>query len=142
MDTDLLIKDIFAMVGALRDKFNIDNDIIVSEIPSSYYTILDIIDHAPQIAITELADYLNISQPNCSRSVNKLAARGFLIKTPALEDKRIQTLALTDKGKQIISSNERLLHQQILEKALEYDEDTLKELKKAVDKVLEITNNL
>jgi DNA-binding MarR family transcriptional regulator len=142
MNTDLLIKDIFAMVGMLRDKFNIDNDIIVKEIPNTYYTILDIIDHAPDITITELANHLNISQPNCSRSINKLVAREFVIKNPYQDDKRINTLTLTDKGKQIIQSNEELLHQQILEKAVEYDEEKLEELKKAIDRVLEITNNL
>jgi DNA-binding MarR family transcriptional regulator len=142
MNMNLLIKDIFAMVGMLRDKFNIDNDIIVKEIPNTYYTILDIIDHAPDITITELANHLNISQPNCSRSINKLVAREFVIKNPYQDDKRINTLTLTDKGKQIIQSNEELLHQQILEKAVEYDEEKLEELKKAIDRVLEITNNL
>lgn len=142
MNTSLLIRDIFEMVGALRDKFNIDDDIKVKEIPNTYYTMLDIVNHVPDISITELANYLNISQPNCSRSVNKLAARELILKNSYRDDKRIYTLTLTDKGKQIIERNEKLLHQLILEKAVEYDEEKLEELKKAVDKVLEITRNL
>lgn len=142
MNPDQLINDMFAMVGELRDKFNIDSDIKVKEIPNTYYDMLDIIYHAPDLTVTELANHLNISQPNCSRSINKLAARGFILKKPYHDDRRINTLALTEKGLQMINNNETLLHKHILEKALEYNEESLNELKKAIGKVLEITRNL
>ncbi|RYD06525.1 hypothetical protein N752_04145 [Desulforamulus aquiferis] len=71
MDKERFIRELFSMVELLREKLTIDRGVKVSEIPMTYYMIIGTIYHSPGISITELADHLNVSQPNCSRSIKK-----------------------------------------------------------------------
>lgn len=142
MDKERFIRDLFSMVELLREKLSIDRGIKVSEIPMTYYMIIGTIYHFPGISITELADHLNVSQPNCSRSIKKIEEQGYLAKIPDPDDKRIYTLSLTDKGRELINRHTEILNQQILSSMEKYDQEKLEELKQAIDQVLEVVKKL
>ncbi|MCM1988684.1 MarR family winged helix-turn-helix transcriptional regulator [Oceanirhabdus seepicola] len=125
MDKDIFIKNCFNMVGLLRDKFNIDQEVKIRDIPSSYFMILDVIDHETVITVTELAEHLGISQSNCSRSVNKLVLKGLIDKKEYMDDRRVYDLTLSKKGKGIINENNERIHQEIIEKMELYGEKEL-----------------
>lgn len=122
------INNCFTMVSLLREKFDMDNDVNIKDIPSSYYAILDIIDHVKSITVTELADYLNITQSNCSRSLKKLVEKGWVNKTELIGDRRIQKLTLTNEGKEIIEKNINITNRKINAKLSNYDELSIEQI--------------
>lgn len=136
------IKNCFTMVSLLREKFDLDNDVNIKDIPASYYAILDIIDHVKSITVTELAEYLNIPQSNCSRSLKKLVAKGWVNKTELIGDRRVQELTLTSEGKEIIEKNINIINRKINAKLSNYDELSIEQIdldiSRLIDKLKEL----
>lgn len=58
---------------------------------------LEIVYYLKNPTYSELAEFLNISQPNATYRINKLIKKGFLRKTNDDNDKRIYRLQVTDK---------------------------------------------
>ena len=59
---------------------------------------------APAIGISDLAHRLSIHQTTCSQLVEKLVARGYVIKTRSREDQRRVGLALSAAGQRVLAS--------------------------------------
>lgn len=55
-----------------------------------------------QVNMTEVSDYLNVPLNTITGVVNRLEKKGFVLRERTKEDKRIVTIHLTVKGKQIL----------------------------------------
>ena len=71
-------------------------------LPGSQMWILQEVERTPSIGVTELAQRLGIHQSTCSQLVEKLVARGLLVKERSLEDQRRVGLSLTEVAAELL----------------------------------------
>jgi DNA-binding MarR family transcriptional regulator len=55
----------------------------------------------------ELAEAQAVSAPTMSKTVNALVERGWLARTPSVEDRRVVHIGLTPTGEQVLSETHR-----------------------------------
>lgn len=89
-------------------------------------SVLWLIDDHPDIAQTDLAQRMRMDRATTMAIVNRLQARGYLVRGKSPSDGRKQTLNLTDKGrtalsraKVAISEHEQWLKSRFTEKEVE-----------------------
>lgn len=75
---------------------NIRDSEIGGVLPYSDVLQLFIINHKPNMTISELAERLNLSRPATTQKVNELASKGLVIKKQSETDKRVTELSLSD----------------------------------------------
>lgn len=73
-------------------------------LPGSQMWVLQEVERSPEIGITELADRLGIHQSTCSLLVEKLVAKGCIIKRKQSKDQRRVGLCLTANGHKAIAA--------------------------------------
>lgn len=79
------------------DEFNvIRNSQIGASLSYSDTLLLFIINHKDKMAVSELAEYINLSRPAVTQKVNALVKRGLVVKTQSKHDKRVFYLSLSD----------------------------------------------
>jgi DNA-binding MarR family transcriptional regulator len=67
----------------------------------------------PNASLGELAEFLGITQPTASATVDRLGKQGLIrTRTPA-EDRRRMCLTLTDKGRSVVKAARAAAHQQV-----------------------------
>lgn len=86
-------------------------------------SVLWLIDDHPDIAQTDLAQRMRMDRATTMAIVNRLQARGFLVRGKSTSDGRKQTLNLTDEGrkalvvaKEAIAEHEKWLKSRFTEK--------------------------
>ncbi|MBM7562011.1 MarR family winged helix-turn-helix transcriptional regulator [Fusibacter tunisiensis] len=68
------------------------------------FRLLHTVYRHKKLMISEIADLLNISLPNCSRYVKTAIEDGYIKKQIDSDDKRVYYVTLTDKGVNIVES--------------------------------------
>lgn len=95
-------KVMFKCSRELRRTF-LDKEISKKDgMPKSFMSILDALHDRDRMTVTKLSGILSIPQPNCSRSVNKIAEAGYIKKINSELDKRVVSLELTDDGRNLV----------------------------------------
>ncbi|MBK6355718.1 MAG: winged helix-turn-helix transcriptional regulator [Betaproteobacteria bacterium] len=87
--------------GTMRQYFRELEDIC--GLPGSQTWVLQEVEHTPEIGITDLAGRLGIHQSTCSILVEKLVAKGYLVKQKMTKDQRRIGLRLSASGKELIT---------------------------------------
>lgn len=72
-------------------------------LPGSQMWILQEVERAPGVGVSELAQRLGIHQSTCSQLVEKLVAQGYLEKQKAATDRRRVGLILATAGQAVIA---------------------------------------
>lgn len=72
------------------------------ELSQKQVSVLWLIDDHPDIAQTDLARRMRMDRATTMAIVNRLQARGFLVRGKAKNDGRKQTLNLTDAGREML----------------------------------------
>ncbi|WP_434516825.1 MarR family winged helix-turn-helix transcriptional regulator [Dechloromonas sp. ARDL1] len=72
-------------------------------LPGSQMWILQEVERAPSIGVTELAQRLGIHQSTCSQLVERLVGQGYLEKQKAATDRRRVGLILAPSGRAVIA---------------------------------------
>ena len=72
-------------------------------LPGSQTWVLQEVERTPEIGITDLAGRLGIHQSTCSILVEKLVAKGYLVKQKMTKDQRRIGLRLSASGKELIT---------------------------------------
>lgn len=142
MDEKEFARGLFSLVGNIREKFDIDDRIEIKDISSNSLTILGAIHHSNGVTIKEIAEYMNIKQSNCSRSVASLLKDGYLEKVTAKEDERKVNLYLTEKGVEVVKSHRRQMISKVAEKAKEYPCEKIDTIYTKVKEIEEILDSL
>ncbi|MEC5198172.1 DNA-binding MarR family transcriptional regulator [Arthrobacter sp. PL16] len=124
-----------AQVGVMR---RIRMDPVFRELPIGEYDVLFNLTRCPTgwTRLNELNHHLLISQPSLSRMVDRLEAKGLVVKRPAQTDQRGVELALTDEGRALqrrIGSTHVHRIQEVLAPVLSTTE--MEQLKALTDKI-------
>lgn len=68
----------------------------------STFSVLLIIDENPGLKQHEVGQALSIQQPNLVALVSELVTAGLLVRQPCEDDRRANTLVLTERGKEVL----------------------------------------
>jgi DNA-binding MarR family transcriptional regulator len=74
-------------------------------------SVLWLVDDHPDIAQTGLAQRMRMDRATTMAIVNRLEARGYLVRGKSRTDGRKQTLNLTDSGRRALSTAKNAIHQ-------------------------------
>lgn len=98
---------------------------------------LEVIYALERPTIKELANFLNISQPNMTYKVNVLIKKGYAMKNQSQEDKREVIVETTEKFAKYLEIKNEYIHL-VLDRTKErFDEETLREFEKALQIISE-----
>lgn len=97
-----VLKKFRLIYGSVRQHFRAVE--LTCGVSGSQLWILQEVANAPGIGISELAERLSIHQSTCSQLVEKLVARGLIIKERSVEDQRRVGLNLTKTTKELLAN--------------------------------------
>ena len=97
-----VLKKFRLIYGSVRQHFRAVEQ--TCGVSGSQLWILQEVANAPGIGISELAERLSIHQSTCSQLVEKLVARGLIIKERSVEDQRRVGLNLTKTTKELLAN--------------------------------------
>ncbi|NLZ72013.1 MAG: MarR family transcriptional regulator [Clostridiaceae bacterium] len=70
---------------------------------------LDLLQGMGSPTQTEFADYINVSKPNATYKLNTLEKKGYIVKIPSDEDRRIFHIQVTDKTRNLLNTGNRYI---------------------------------
>jgi DNA-binding MarR family transcriptional regulator len=108
-DNNKKIKNIIKQVMIFNDFYEevIQNSLVKNQnqaVSKLEFRLLHTVYRHERLMISEIAELLNISLPNCSRYVKTAIEDGYIEKQIDSEDKRIYYVSLTEKGREIVES--------------------------------------
>ena len=95
------------------------------------------LQEAPGIGVSDLAHRLSIHQTTCSQLIEKLVARGYVMKTRSDEDQRRVGLTITKSAKQVLKNAPGPAEGLIPEALMGLPEATLKSLMTSLGELIE-----
>lgn len=127
---DLLIRQIsLAEATATREQE-------LTELSMKQLVYLEAISRMGNPTFSELARQLKVTKPSVTAIVRKLEEKGFVIRTVSQDDRRSANLSLSEKGKTLQKTHDRL-HQKIaMQVASTLTEQELTELVRLLEKVV------
>jgi len=84
-----------------------DSQLPDGEVGHSRFELLDLLRETQPTSPTDLATAAGFAGPSISRMLDGLAADGFVHRERSESDRRVTTLALTDKGLEIVERRRR-----------------------------------
>ncbi len=104
--------------------------------PAEYHGLKSI---APNEKLTcqELAHRMQLSLSRCSRIIDRLSTRGYLIRSDCLSDRRCKSIALTEKGSDVHQRIQALRRECENRLLAGYAKSDLAALKQGLDKLLD-----
>ena len=109
--------------------------------PGAYFLMLYVKKHN-SLSMSDLGKMLLISKPNVTVMVNKLIAKGFVIRSSDKRDRRIIMIQLTDSGIQFIEKNSKKYLTQIKKKLLSLSEEELEMFSISLQNVKDILSKI
>lgn len=108
-DNNKKIKNFIKQVMIFNDFYEevIQNSLVKNQsqaVSKLEFKLLHTVYRHDKLMISEIAELLNISLPNCSRYVKTAIEDGYIEKHIDSEDKRIYFVSLTEKGRDIVES--------------------------------------
>lgn len=85
--------------------------------PGAYYLMLYLKKY-DSLSMSDLGKMLLISKPNVTVLVNKLIAKGFVVRSSDKQDRRIIMIKLSNKGIQFVEKNNKKYLEQIKKRLL------------------------
>lgn len=82
----------------------------IENISSVEMSCLEVVYFLKNPTYSELAEFLNISQPNATYRINKLIKKGYLTKFNNEKDRRVYYLQVTDKFMNYYSLNDNYIN--------------------------------
>ena len=115
------------------------------DITKRQWLVLNFIKEKPGISQNDLAHFVDRDKTSVTRFVATLVKKSLIFKKASLEDKRVKTLYLTEKGIELLSIATPIIREAILKLQKEISEEevkiAIKSLKKIQEKITHINNN-
>lgn len=80
----------------------------------------------------EIKKFLNLNASTVNGIINRLELKNLVARLPKTGDKRIVTIALTEKGNKLLNNIPKLLHHQLSKNLEKLDKSTLEEIKRSL----------
>jgi len=105
--------------------------------PGAYYSLL-YLKKCETLSMSNLGEKLLISKPNVTALINKLIAKGLVIRSSDKHDRRIIMIRLSSKGIQFVEKNNKKYHNQIIKRLLALSDEELELLAVSLQNVKDI----
>jgi DNA-binding MarR family transcriptional regulator len=76
-------------------------------VPAGQFPFLAALDRSGPLTVGELAEAVGVTQPGATRAVGQLVEAGYLTITPAADDQRRKSVALSSRGKRLVAEGKR-----------------------------------
>jgi DNA-binding MarR family transcriptional regulator len=76
-------------------------------VPAGQFPFLAALDRSGPLTVGELADAVGVTQPGATRTVGQLVEAGYVTLTPAEDDQRRKSVALSPQGKRVVAEGKR-----------------------------------
>jgi DNA-binding MarR family transcriptional regulator len=90
-----ILKVVPPMMRAIKKKWKNGQ---ISGVTNSQFHLLLFIQNNPGTSLQDVAQYLDLTSPSASATVDELVSKQFVLREPSLEDRRKITLTLTGNG--------------------------------------------
>ena len=97
-----VLKKFRLIYGSIRQHFREVEE--TCGVSGSHLWVLQEVERKPGVGVSELAERLSIHQSTCSQLVEKLVARGLIIKERSSEDQRRVGLKLSDTAPKLLAN--------------------------------------
>lgn len=124
-----IVKSLFVFLPLVKKKltkWSMENQ--ASDLPTSHYVILFILDENGAMAFSDLVRSLGISKPNVTPMVQALYERGLVERCSNKKDRRYIDVRLTQAGKDFIGKHKQAVESSFLKKISHLSEDDLSRL--------------
>jgi DNA-binding MarR family transcriptional regulator len=86
----------------------------------------------------EIKKFLNLNSSTVNGIVSRLEAKSLLARLPKTGDKRVVTIALTEKGNKLLNNIPELLHEQLSKNLKKLDKSQLEQIKESLGMLINI----
>jgi DNA-binding MarR family transcriptional regulator len=93
----------------------------------SHFHLLGMLARQP-CNMSEIAEKQSVSMPTISNSVNLLVERGWILRTPAIHDRRMVKIELTPMGRQILDDSEQRIENRVSQRLSDLSPEDLEKL--------------
>ena len=114
-----------------------------SEFPPGYiHTMSWMYSKGVPVSMTDLASKACISKPNLTTMIDRLFEEGMVERLADPSDRRIVNVALTQEGKEFLHRHKAEIMGFVVKKLSLLEDPDLEKLKKALDDIADILNNM
>lgn len=107
-----------------------------TQLALSQLKLLTLIAPAQQrLKVTDVADFLEVSNAAASRSIDRLVQRGLVHRTVAPDNRRAVDLSLTEEGRRLLGQFQELRDQEMMRLLGSYPAERLREVTRALDEL-------
>lgn len=106
--------------------------------PVSEFEILLLVEENEGLKVGDLSEIMSITRPNLTPLVESLANNGFIARRKDESDKRVIRLYITEKGKEKVLSNLKVIEQRALKMKEKYSDEELALIKKHCEELEKI----
>ena len=94
-----ILKVVPSMMRAIKKKWKNGQ---ISGVTNSQFHLLMFIQNSPGTSLQDVAQYLGLTSPSASATVDELVSKQFVLREPSIEDRRKITLTLTGNGQKAL----------------------------------------
>ena len=104
--------------------------------PEQYGILKLVYEGETKLKVSDLAEIANKDKSTITRMISSLVNKSLIIKNTDKNDKRINTIKLTKKGKELIQKIDSNLNQEFQKREINYLENELKIFNKVLDEMI------
>lgn len=105
--------------------------------PGAFYVML-YLKKCNSLSMSDLGKKLLISKPNVTALVNKIIAKGYVVRSSDKKDRRIIMISLTNKGAKFVEKNNEKYLEQIKQRLLSLSDKELEVFSDSLQNVKDI----
>ena len=98
-----------------------------------HYHVLGVLGHFGVLPVSEIGKRLHISKPNMTPLIDRLVEDGMVVRKPDAQDRRVIKIAITPKGRALMSAGRNRMKGTMEKVFNEFTEDELSRLSGALE---------
>ncbi|SDW98861.1 MarR family winged helix-turn-helix transcriptional regulator [Paenibacillus sp. CF384] len=103
------------------------------EITALQYKILEYVAINQPVNLSDISDCMHMSMPNTSRELRKLSEKQLCSKTSETEDKRKQSIRLSERGEALMTASFQAAEAQFLKRIETVSDQERQDIERALD---------
>lgn len=134
MDKSALFQKFVTFTTAVHQiTYDMTKDVKSGEITPVQYRILEYITVSQPVTLSAISECMNMSMPNTSRELRKLSEKQFIEKITDDEDRRKQSIRLSEKGSAMMNESFQRIESRFKQRMEQASEEDLLEIERALE---------
>ncbi|BFT72746.1 MarR family winged helix-turn-helix transcriptional regulator [Paenibacillus sp. P36] len=134
MENNVLFQKFVSFTAAVHQvTHEMTKDVRSESLTPVQYKILEYISVSQPVTLSEISDCMHMSMPNTSRELRKLSEKQLCEKVTDAEDRRKQSIRLSQEGSAMMGDIFQRVEAQFVQKIGNISKEELKEIEHALD---------